>query len=104
MIRIRGTGGDPVDGLSGSPQAAQDVVAVDVDGHSNQEQKKTCITCKHEYLELILILRVSRKTGSDVIIKNMESAKHHRATLSERENDYESKPQRNHHKVNLRGK
>lgn len=37
------TVGDPVHGLSGFPQAAQDVVTVDVDGHSNQEEKETWV-------------------------------------------------------------
>ena len=40
--------GDPVGDLSWSPQAAQDVVTVDVDGHSDHKQKQTCVTDKQE--------------------------------------------------------
>lgn len=44
--RGRRTARDPVGRLSGLPQVTQDVVAVDVDGHSNQEEKKTCSTSR----------------------------------------------------------
>lgn len=37
---------DPVHRLSRLPQVTQDVVAVDVDGHSDQEEKKTCSTSR----------------------------------------------------------
>lgn len=38
---------DPVHQLSWLPQVTQDVVAVNVDGHSNQEEEKTCSTSRH---------------------------------------------------------
>lgn len=57
------TVGDPVDGLSWSPQAAQDVVTVDVDGHSDHKQKQTCVTDKQEVSDA---LTSDRKCAEDV--------------------------------------
>lgn len=43
-----GTVRDPVDGLPGSSQAAQDVVAVDVDDHTDHKQQETFIINEQE--------------------------------------------------------